>query len=103
MPSVFDHPHGPGRNFRIWSKGKDNRVPMESRDAAEGIFESELWLQTFHLVLYLANAGCRASKKKREEMKMSEKQTSEEKERIAGKGEAKVEQNDERQRDPCGS
>lgn len=41
--------------------------------------------------------------KKREEMKMSEKQTSEEKERRAGKREAKVEQNDERQRDPCGS
>ncbi len=31
---------------------------MESRDAAEGIFERELWLQTFHLALYLAKAGC---------------------------------------------
>lgn len=38
--------------------GRDNRVPMESWDAAEGIFERELWLQTFHLVLYLAKAGC---------------------------------------------
>lgn len=34
---------------------------MESRDAAEGIFERELWLQTFHLVLYLAKAGCRVA------------------------------------------
>lgn len=30
--------------------GRDNRVPVESRDAAEGIFEREIWLQTFHLV-----------------------------------------------------
>lgn len=32
---------------------------MKSREAAEGIFERELLLQTFHLVLYLAKAGCR--------------------------------------------
>lgn len=42
--------------------GRDNWVPMESRDAAEGIFERELWLQTFHLVLYLAKAGCRVAR-----------------------------------------
>lgn len=41
--------------------GKDNRVPMEKRDAAEGMFERELWLQTFHLVLHLAKAGCRVA------------------------------------------
>lgn len=39
--------------------GRSNSESMESRDAAEGIFERELWLQTFHLVLYLAKAGCR--------------------------------------------
>ncbi|KAK1904526.1 RING finger protein 214 [Dissostichus eleginoides] len=37
----------------------DNRAPMESTDATEGLFERDLWLQTFHPVLYLAKAGCR--------------------------------------------
>lgn len=39
--------------------GRDNLMPTESRNGAEGIFEWELWLQTFHLMLYLAKTGCR--------------------------------------------
>lgn len=34
--------------------------PSAREDAAEGIFESQLLLQSFHLELYLAKAGCRA-------------------------------------------
>ncbi|KAI9526728.1 hypothetical protein NQZ68_036521 [Dissostichus eleginoides] len=44
-------------------QSRDNRAPMESTDATEGLFERDLWLQTFHPVLYLAKAGCRSSNK----------------------------------------
>lgn len=43
------------------SLGKDTQVPMESRDAAEGVSKREFWMQTFPLVLYLAKVGCRVS------------------------------------------
>lgn len=40
--------------------GRDNCMPTESRDWAEGIFKKRaLAAKTFHLALYLAKTGCR--------------------------------------------